>query len=252
MVNFAFAPRDLTVTAGDRVRWVNASDTPHTTTSDAGGDGAWDSGVVGAGGSFVQLFTRPGTYAYRCVLHPDVQTGTVTVRDGPLATTTPSDTPTPLPTPGAAAPDAATNREPAALASAPQLVEIEQREYSFAPDTITVRAGDTVRWVNRGIVAHNSIGDGGAWASPMLMAPGAEFSHTFTTAGTFRYRCTLHANMGQEGTVIVRGAARSPTSLPAAGSGNGGSETTWPPLLSVLGGMAGVAALWAHTRRQRR
>ena len=90
------------------------------------------------------------------------------------------------------------------LASVARLVEVDQTEYAFAPAQLTINAGDTVRWVNRGALPHNTTADSGAWASPLLMAPGVSFSHTFTAAGTFSYRCTLHAINGQAGTIVVQ------------------------------------------------
>jgi plastocyanin len=258
MVNYAFAPRDLTVTAGDSVRWVNDSDTPHTTTSDAAGGGSWDSGVVGAGESFTLRFTWAGTFAYHCFLHPDTgQNGTITVKAPPDATITPpADTPTaapptesPLLLPGEAAPA----EESDVLASVARLVEVDQIEYAFAPSQVTINAGDTVRWVNRGALQHNTTADGGAWVSPLLMAPGMSFSHTFTTAGTFSYRCTLHATNGQVGTIVVR-ADRSGRvgQLPAAGSGGyARPHAAWSAMLPAAAALAGALALRARSARRR-
>lgn len=253
MVNSAFEPRDLTVTAGDRVRWVNSSDTPHSTTSDTTGSGAWDSGAVSPGQSFLLRFARAGTYSYRCVFHAG-QTGSITVKDAPGVTTTPepsvspSATAPPMEAPTAQAGDPVSAVD--ALARGPQLVEVTQHEYAFAPDTITISAGDTVRWVNRGAIWHNATADDGAWASPLMMASGDEYSHTFATAGTFGYRCTLHATMGQTGVVVVLAAgARGPTgqlpsALPAAGSGGGRrSAAGWPIVLAATAALAGVVAL---------
>lgn len=74
--NFDFTPGELLVRAGTTVEWQNrAEGTPHTTTS---GDGTWDSGRLGAGGSFSFTFTEPGTYDYVCTIHPSM-TGTVIV-----------------------------------------------------------------------------------------------------------------------------------------------------------------------------
>jgi plastocyanin len=253
MVNFAFAPRDLTVTSGDSVRWVNNSDTPHNTTSDTTGSGSWDSGAVSPGQSFLLRFARAGTYSYRCVFHPG-QTGSITVKEAPGVTTTPepsvspSATAPPMEAPTAQAGDPVSAVD--ALARGPQLVEVTQHEYAFAPDTITISAGDTVRWVNRGAIWHNATADDGAWASPLMMASGDEYSHTFATAGTFGYRCTLHATMGQTGVVVVlaagaRGpAGQLPSALPAAGSGGGRrSAAGWPIVLAATAALAGVVAL---------
>lgn len=258
MVNYAFAPRDLTVTAGDSVRWVNDSDTPHTATSDVTGSGAWDSGAVSPGQSFLLRFTRAGTYAYHCTLHPDTgQRGTITVKSAAAGTPTPFEDVSPTATPPPAAMGTASLPESATLAYAARVLEVDQTEYAFAPAQLTISAGDTVRWVNRGALPHNTTADGGAWASPLLMAPGVSFSHTFTAAGTFSYRCTLHATNGQAGTIVVQ-ADRSgrvgqlPAALPATGSGgNVRSHAAWPVILSAAAALAGALALRPRSARRR-
>ena len=73
--NFRFAP--ATAEAGGRVTVVNRDGAPHTVTAD---DGAFDTGQVDGGASLT--FTapdRPGTYSFRCGIHPDMR-GTLTVR----------------------------------------------------------------------------------------------------------------------------------------------------------------------------
>jgi hypothetical protein len=75
------------------------------------------------------------------------------------------------------------------------------QDNSFNPATRTVSVGTTVRWVNNGSLAHNTISDTGVWTSANVN-PGADFQHTFGTAGSFPYRCTLHA--GMTGTIVVQ------------------------------------------------
>lgn len=70
-----FRPRTLTVPAGTRVRWVNASGVQHTTTSD---DGRWDSGQLAPGGTFSRRFRTEGTFRYHCSIHASMR-GTITV-----------------------------------------------------------------------------------------------------------------------------------------------------------------------------
>ena len=72
---------------------------------------------------------------------------------------------------------------------------------AFAPDDVTVDAGTTVTWTNTDSVAHTSTSDVSGWDSG-IVAPGARFSRSFPTAGTFRYHCAIHP--GMVGTVIVR------------------------------------------------
>jgi plastocyanin len=76
--------------------------------------------------------------------------------------------------------------------------EVEARNLQFSPPAIQVPAGTTVTWhFDDGAVPHNVTGKG--FASPNLKQ--TTWSHRFPTAGTFTYRCTLHANM--VGRVVV-------------------------------------------------
>ena len=76
--NFAFSPRELTVTAGARVTWVNRDDVPHTATSSVK-PRAFDSGALDTDDTFSFVFKAPGTYEYFCAVHPHM-TGKVIVK----------------------------------------------------------------------------------------------------------------------------------------------------------------------------
>lgn len=73
--NFAISPGNLTIQAGETVRWVVESGS-HTSTST---DGLWESGALGVGDDFSFTFDEPGTYRVFCSFHPDSMTGTITV-----------------------------------------------------------------------------------------------------------------------------------------------------------------------------
>jgi len=70
---------------------------------------------------------------------------------------------------------------------------------AFAPNPITVSAGGSVTWTNNDSVTHTSVG--GAWNSGAI-APGGQFSMTFSSAGSFPYHCSIHP--GMVGTVTVQ------------------------------------------------
>ena len=78
IVDFAFDPQVVTITAGSSVRWTrsNTSVFTHTTTSDTS---IWDSGDLAPGGIFAETFNTPGIYAYHCARHPFDMHGTVIV-----------------------------------------------------------------------------------------------------------------------------------------------------------------------------
>ncbi len=73
---FKYAPPTLTVSAGTTVTWVNHDEEPHTVTS---ATGAFTSTGLVKDDSFVQTFTKRGTYQYFCALHPHMK-ATVVVR----------------------------------------------------------------------------------------------------------------------------------------------------------------------------
>jgi plastocyanin len=72
---------------------------------------------------------------------------------------------------------------------------------AFMPAELAVDAGATVSWMNTDSTSHTSTADGGGWNSGAI-APGAQFSVAFPTAGRFPYHCAIHP--GMVGTVVVR------------------------------------------------
>lgn len=71
---------------------------------------------------------------------------------------------------------------------------------SFVPDTLTVKVGDTVTWINDESVSHNAVADDESWGTDTF-GQGGTGSITFDSPGTNPYWCTLHASM--RGTIIV-------------------------------------------------
>lgn len=83
-----FSPQNVTIDAGDTVRWTQLGSLPHTTTSGSGcaSNGTWNSGTLSGGQSFSHTFTSAGSFPYYCVFHcGGGMTGTVTV-NAPLMT----------------------------------------------------------------------------------------------------------------------------------------------------------------------
>ena len=76
--NFAFSPREIIVTPGTRVTWVNHDDVPHTVTSSVK-PRAFDSKAMDTDDTFSFVFTTPGTYEYFCAVHPHM-TGKIIVK----------------------------------------------------------------------------------------------------------------------------------------------------------------------------
>ncbi len=72
---------------------------------------------------------------------------------------------------------------------------------AFDPFTITVQVGTTVTWSNRDAVDHTVTSDTGLFDSGLIPKDGT-YTHTFSSAGTFNYHCTIHTYM--TGTVVVQ------------------------------------------------
>ena len=76
IANFTFAPADLTVAVGTQVTWTNRDDIPHNVVND---DASIKSKVLDTDDKFTYTFTKPGTYAYFCSIHPRMK-GTIVVK----------------------------------------------------------------------------------------------------------------------------------------------------------------------------
>jgi plastocyanin len=76
IVNFVFAPAEITIAPGESVTWTNDDGAPHGLEYH---DGAKGTDLLLPGASFSRQFDRPGTYDYNCSVHP-YMTGRVIVR----------------------------------------------------------------------------------------------------------------------------------------------------------------------------
>jgi plastocyanin len=72
----AYAPNPVDITAGTTVTWVNNDSAVHTSTSNTG---VWSSPAIVPGDHYNFTFQSPGTFTYRCAIHPSM-VGTITVR----------------------------------------------------------------------------------------------------------------------------------------------------------------------------
>jgi len=112
---------------------------------------------------------------------------------------------------------------PTAGSAATVTVTVNGSYYSFffTPASVTIHRGDTVRWSWNSSGHSTTSGSpgmpNGLWDSGILNQ-GATFSHTFNTAGTFPYYCTVHGQCcGMVGTVRVVAPSPTPTPPPMPG-----------------------------------
>jgi plastocyanin len=78
--NFAYHENKVTIHAGETVLFVNDDDDAHTVTAT---DKSYDSGGLDRGESWTRTFTKPGTYAYFCALHPYMKAVVVVLAPAP-------------------------------------------------------------------------------------------------------------------------------------------------------------------------
>jgi plastocyanin len=89
-----------------------------------------------------------------------------------------------------------------AVASLSALKVVNIRSTGFVPRTVTVAAGDTVRWRNVDTVNHQVVANNGSFASNVI-APNKTYSRRFDIPGTYGYRDALYP--ARRGTVRVTG-----------------------------------------------
>ena len=70
----------------------------------------------------------------------------------------------------------------------------------FEPAALTVKAGDTIVWINKDPFPHTATAQAGGFDSKIIAA-NQSWRYTARKAGVFPYTCTLHPNMS--GTLTV-------------------------------------------------
>jgi plastocyanin len=96
------------------------------------------------------------------------------------------------------------NASSAGSATAAQVVKIVPDPTTigaFDPKSVSIKVGQAVEWDWQDpSSSHTVTADNGSFDSG-LCSQGTKFVQTFSTAGTFSYKCTIHA--GMQGTVTV-------------------------------------------------
>jgi plastocyanin len=81
-----------------------------------------------------------------------------------------------------------------------ETVTVRIKGMRFEPVNVTVKPGTTVTWIQEDRMPHTITGQGNGLRSSTLYG-GQEYSHTFTEAGSYEYRCGLHPSM--KGSIVV-------------------------------------------------
>ncbi len=202
----AFAPATVNIALNGSVTWTNKGTNVHTATSTPdsvnAGFQAFDTGGLGPGQSNTIGFTAPGTYIYFSA--PDCASKsnpaafncayyTVVVGTSPAPAAQSSQAPGPTATPIAV---------PGSNAS----VTIDDVN-GFQPNTVTIKVGQTVGWLNIGNITHSVVINqnpqpnqpvpwwlpyqvpsvGGVFFDAGGLSPRQTFNYNFTVPGTFPY-----------------------------------------------------------------
>jgi plastocyanin/FtsP/CotA-like multicopper oxidase with cupredoxin domain len=184
----SFDPPDIEIEEGDFVEWIN---TDHEAVhSVLARKGDFESGPIDPGKKWGWIFYKAGNYEYNCKFHkhewwyaPGGYNLAPYIHVKPKSGSGGGSSPVPPP------PAATTTRDVAITST------------GFSPSSITIKAGDTVRWTNQDNTTHDAMADDHtAWGSPNL-PQGKVWSHIFAQPGTFGYHCHIHPEM--TGTIQV-------------------------------------------------
>jgi plastocyanin len=80
-----------------------------------------------------------------------------------------------------------------------ETVQVTIDKLVFAPTEVRVKAGDTIEWVNKDILAHTATATNGDWN--VIIAPKQTSRVVVKNPGTVDYFCKYHPNM--KGRVVV-------------------------------------------------
>jgi plastocyanin len=97
-------------------------------------------------------------------------------------------------------------------------VTISMKDRQFTPDSITVKVGETIEWLNDDQDVHQVISGSGLQDANLgkpldsgTLLPGQRFTYTFSKPGHYPYMCVIHWSLqsisgkgGMLGEVIVQ------------------------------------------------
>ena len=107
---------------------------------------------------------------------------------------------------------------PAKAASSPIVIKMLDKAPFYAPEKVSIKAGESVRWENDGETVHSvstaaanaqnpkdaAMPKGAVSFDSGFIPPGGDYSYTFTVPGTYRYFCLPHEKAGMVGVIIVK------------------------------------------------
>ena len=89
--------------------------------------------------------------------------------------------------------------------NAAQASAVSVDNFTFGPQTLTVKAGTAVTWTNRDDIPHGIASANNAFTKSRALDTDDSYSFTFTTPGACQYFCYIHPHM--VGTIVVEAAS---------------------------------------------
>jgi plastocyanin len=229
--DFAFHPNSTTLPAGTTVTWKNDDSVSHTVT---GTNGEFGSDVLRQGQEFSHTFMNPGTYNYRCAIHPYMQAQVIVTASGGAPPSQAGANGTGAILSQATAteinfegktivPVSTTSPQPSTRVS----VDLLAKEMNFDRDNITVIAGAQVNinFVNldRGVphnfaVYANSAAETVIFQGQVVIGPGS-ITYTFNAPvdpGIYFFRCDVHPKVMYGQFIVLPSEGVQPSALQVA------------------------------------
>jgi plastocyanin len=188
------SPATINLALNGSVTFTNSGANVHTATTTGGVPTLVDTGGLASGQTFSASYTLPGTYTYTSATDCLNGNNTVGFNCGPYVVnvgTSTAATASSAPAPAAPAPftPAGPVATPTVALSSGGFTVTLSESTGFTPQTLTIKAGQTVTWINNGSQVHtvtsntgyfNTFDSGG-------LDKNQKFSYNFTVPGTFGY-----------------------------------------------------------------
>jgi plastocyanin len=87
-----------------------------------------------------------------------------------------------------------------AIAGSAEAAQITIKTFMFNPNSLTIKAGSTVTWVNKDEEPHTVVSDAGLFRSGAVDT-NESFAFKFDKPGTYHFVCSIHPQM--VGTIVV-------------------------------------------------
>jgi plastocyanin len=79
--------------------------------------------------------------------------------------------------------------------------KIEIKDFAFSPQTITVKSGEKITWINRDEEPHTVVSVEKQFKKSRALDTDEQFTVTAGAPGTYSYYCSVHPKM--TGTIVV-------------------------------------------------